>query len=69
MVSQTDHEVATGSAPPGIPEVMVAITSCKTALTAKIEAVQMDVGLIDQDLDKIRTRLMLSNVSGMWRTL
>lgn len=55
MALQTDYDEATGSAPPGILEVMAAITSCQTALISKIEAVQ--ICLIEQDLDKIHTRL------------
>lgn len=36
---------------------MAAIASCQATLTNKIEAVQFDVGLIRQDLDKIRARV------------
>ncbi|XP_073480012.1 proteinase-activated receptor 1-like [Aquarana catesbeiana] len=36
---------------------MAAISACQAALSGKIEAVQMDVGLIRQDLDKKRARL------------
>lgn len=55
MASQTEMEE---SAPPsqlGFQEVMTAIATCQASLTNKIEAVQLDVGLIRQDLDKIRT--------------
>lgn len=45
--------------PPGIPEVMAVISGCQAALTGKLEAVQMEVSLIRQDLDKIRARLGL----------
>lgn len=57
MVSQTDHEEGPETSLPGIPEVMAANTTCQTALTSKIEAVQLDVVLLSQDLDKIRARL------------
>lgn len=56
MASQTDHE-ENQAALPGIPEVMAAITTCQTALTSKVEAVQLDAGLLRQDLDKIRSRI------------
>lgn len=53
MASQTDPLEGPGPSIPGIPEVMVAIAtcqsavaSCQVALTSKIEAVQLDVGLI-----------------------
>lgn len=36
---------------------MAAINSYQTALTSKIEEVQLDVGLIRQDLDKICSRV------------
>lgn len=38
-------------------EVMAAIATCQSTLTAKIEAVQMDVGLLRQDMDKLRSRV------------
>lgn len=64
MASQTDHVEEIAASPPGIPEVMAAITTCQaavatcqTALTSKIEAVQLDVGLLRQDIDKIRSRV------------
>lgn len=41
----------------GFQEVMAAIATCQTALTNKIEAVQLDVSLIRQDFDKLRTRV------------
>lgn len=64
MASQTDQASCEVSSPPGIPEVMAAISSCQaavatcqTTLTTKIEAVQLDVGRLRQDLDKIRSRV------------
>lgn len=64
MASQTDHEEDLPAAPPSLPEIMSAITSCQTAITAcqtalasKIEEVQVDVGLMRQDFDKIRSRV------------
>lgn len=36
---------------------MAAIASCQATLTNKIEAVQLDVGLIPQDLDKLRSSI------------
>lgn len=57
MASQTDHEETPVLTTSGIPEVMAAISYCQSILTSKIEEVQMDVGLIRQDLDKIRTRV------------
>lgn len=35
----------------------MAIASCKATLTNEIEAVQLDVGLIRQDLDKLRSHI------------
>lgn len=40
----------------GFQEVM-AIAACQAALTGKIEAVQLDVGLVRQDLDKLHLRM------------
>lgn len=39
-------------------EVMAAIASCQSTLTEKIEDVQLDVGLLRQDMDKLRSRVM-----------
>lgn len=36
---------------------MAAIATCQSTLTTKIEAVQLDMGLIRQDIDKIRSRV------------
>lgn len=36
---------------------MAAIATCQSTLTAKIEAVEMDVGLLRQDMDKLRSRV------------
>lgn len=44
-----------------------AISGCKTALTAKIDTLQMDFGLMRQDMDKIRERL--GRLSAAWETL
>lgn len=64
MVSQTDPTEESAASTPGIPEVMVAIASCQSAialcqmtLTSKIEAVQLDLGCIRKDMDKVRSRL------------
>lgn len=64
MASQTDHEADPSTIPPGLPDIMAAITSCQSAVTtcqstlaSKIEEVQLDVGLLRQDLDKIRSRV------------
>lgn len=42
------------SRPPLLADVMAAIATCQSTLTPKIEAVQMDVGLIRKDMDKQR---------------
>lgn len=55
MASQTEAEEPAASSQLDFQEVMAAITSCRATLTSKIEAVQLDVGLIRQDLDKIRS--------------
>lgn len=67
MASQTEHEDGPEVSPPGISEVMAAITNCQamvstcqTALTSKIETVQMDVGLLRQDINKIRSWVMVA---------
>lgn len=69
MASQTDPLAEPATSTPGILEVMAAITfchlalaTCQTALTSKIEAVQIDVGLICQDLDKVRSHLTAAEV-------
>lgn len=41
----------------GFQEVMAATATCQATLTNKIEAVQLDVGLIRQDLDKLHSRV------------
>lgn len=48
---------ANESRPPWLAEVMAAIATCQSTLTAKIEVVQMDEGFIHQDLDKLRSRV------------
>lgn len=45
------------SRPLWLADVMVAIATFQSTLTAKIEAVQMDVGLILQDMDKLLSRV------------
>lgn len=59
-------------------EVMAAIATCQFTCTAKIEAVQMDVGLIHQDMDKLCSRVtkteqrigqMEENVLEQWTAL
>lgn len=57
MASQTEPEDLAPEGQLGFPEVMAAITSCQATLTNKIEAVQLDVGLIRQDLDKLCSRV------------
>lgn len=42
--------------PLGIPKVMVAITACQATLASKMDEVQLDIGLIYQDLEKIHSR-------------
>lgn len=45
---------------PGLAEVLAAIANCQasiTSLTSKVDAVQLDVGLFRQDMDKVRSRL------------
>lgn len=44
------------SRPPWLADVMAAIATCQSTLTTKIEAVQLDMGLIRQDIDKLRSR-------------
>lgn len=56
MVLQTDLPEEAVVCGLGIPEVMAAIASCQAALTNKTEAVQLDIGLIRQYLDKVLTR-------------
>lgn len=58
------------TAPLGIPEVMAAINTCQAALANKIEVVQLDIGLIQQDLDKIGSRLTTAECRGLatWKT-
>lgn len=36
---------------------MAAIATCQSTLPAKIEAVQLDMGLMQQDVDKLRSRM------------
>lgn len=53
MATQTAPVEEASPTLPGIPEVMAAISTCQAALTGKLEAVQMDIGLIRQDLDPL----------------
>lgn len=55
MASQTSNMDSTEARPPWLADLMVAIPTCQTTLTAKIEVVQLDVGLMRQDLDKLPT--------------
>lgn len=57
MASQTDMEEHSDVQRLGFQEVMAVIASCQTALTNKIEAVQLDVSLVQQDFDKLRARV------------
>lgn len=57
MASQTVMEDSTTENQLGFQEVMAAIASCQSALTNKIEVVQLDIGLIRQDIDKLRLRV------------
>lgn len=57
MVSQMEMEEQSDVQRLGFQEVMAAIALCQTALTNKIEAVQLDVSLIRQDFDKLRARV------------
>lgn len=57
MASQTEVVEPTAEPQLGFQEVMAAIVSCQAALTNKIEAVQLDLGLIRQDLDKLCSRV------------
>lgn len=48
---------AADTRPPWLAEVIAAIAACQTSLTAKIKAMQLDVCLLRQDLDKLRSRV------------
>lgn len=52
--SQTGPMESANSRPDWLAEVMAAIATCQSTLTAKVEAVQMDVGLLRQDMDRTR---------------
>lgn len=52
MASQTDPLELATPPQPGLADVMAAISTCQATLTAKIEAVQLDVGLLRQVIDK-----------------
>lgn len=51
--SETDLMELATSPQPGLADVMVAIATCQATLTAKVEAVQLDVGLLRQDIYKL----------------
>lgn len=55
--SQTGPMESADARPPWLAEVMAAIATCQSTLTAMIEAVQMDVGLLRQDMNTLRTRV------------
>lgn len=60
MASQTEQPEQSPSTQPGLADVLAAIGNCQaslTTLTSKVDAVQLDVGLIRLDMDKIRGRL------------
>lgn len=57
MASQTSSMETTEARLPWLPEVMAAIATCQLTLSSKIEAVQLDVGLIRQDLVKLQSRV------------
>lgn len=57
MASQTEADDPAEMPQLGFPEVMAATASCQATLTSKIEAVQLDMSLIRQDQDKIRSRV------------
>lgn len=60
MASQTEQAGQLPPPQPGLADVLAAIANCQTsitALTTKVDVVQLDVGLIRQDMDKIRSRL------------
>lgn len=61
MVSQTDLPEEPTLPVPCV--MAAAITTCQSALTTKFEVVQLDIGLIQQDLDKIHSRL---NPAELW---
>lgn len=53
MASQTDPIESDDTQHPGLADVLAAIESCQATLTAKIEVVQLDVGLLPQYIDKL----------------
>lgn len=53
MGSQRDPRESADPQVPNLEDVMVAITTCQAVLTNKIEEVQLDMGLMHQNLDKI----------------
>lgn len=55
MASQTDI-VEEALQPPGfVADIMSAIAACQAALITKIEAVQLEICLVRQDIDKLRS--------------
>lgn len=60
MEPQTKHAEQPSPSQLGLADVLAAIANCQasiTTLTNKVDAIQLDVGLIRQDMDKIRSRL------------
>lgn len=57
MASQTDPMGLVDSPTPGLADVIAAIATCQATLTAKIKAVQLDVSLLRQDMDKLHSRV------------
>lgn len=57
MASQTDQADPSALGTEQFSALMQAITGCQTTLTAKIEQIQMEVGLVRRDMDKFRDRL------------
>lgn len=73
MASQTEQPGQSSSTQPGLADVLAAIGNCQaslTTLTTKVDAVQLDVGLIRLDMDKIRSRLSTAEQRrGHWRAM
>lgn len=57
MASQTDQADPSALGTEQFSALMQAITGCQTTLTAKIEQIQMEMGLVRRDMDKFRDRL------------
>lgn len=63
MASQTELKESTPSAQLGLTDVMAAIVACQVALTSKVEAVQLDMGILRQDMEKDRSQLSTAEQS------